>query len=174
MFHQPFPEAVDPRQFAEQRRQLRGRVAISEMPRLADLVGSEAGSSEAELSFEIGEGRRPEIRGWVRGEVERICQRCLQRMPESLSAEFELTVVDSDEEAERLSADRDPLVANKRAISIAALLEDELILALPIIALHPSGSPCAEQAAAAAEQAGPVEPQRKNPFAVLASLKRKD
>jgi uncharacterized protein len=57
-------------------------------------------------------------------------------------------------------------------LRLAEVIEDELVLALPIVALHPEGSVCAARVPTAVAVQKPVEPEpRKNPFAALAQLK---
>jgi len=48
-------------------------------------------------------------------------------------------------------------------LALAELVEDELILALPVVALHGSGSSCAAPAAAETDE-------RASPFAVLKDI----
>ncbi|MEE8380184.1 MAG: YceD family protein, partial [Gammaproteobacteria bacterium] len=89
-----------------------------------------------------------------------------------------LGIVPSREAAKSLPDSYDPLVVSGDEISIASILEDELILALPIVAMHEiencsqgkaSGSENLEQEAG---QENMPSSKRENPFAVLAQLKK--
>lgn len=96
------------------------------------------------------------------------CQRCLQSMDVVLQTDSELAVVSSDEAAGSLPQSLDPVVVEHGTLSIADLVEDELILALPLAPMHQTG-PCAEAAESGeSEQRGDGE----NPFSVLKGLKR--
>jgi uncharacterized protein len=82
-----------------------------------------------------------------------------------------LAFVEGIDEAEMLPESLDPVVVENGLVILMDLIEDELLLALPQVAMHPPG----ECVAHAGEHvpAGD-EPLGKNPFAVLAELKRND
>jgi uncharacterized protein len=111
------------------------------------------------------------------------CQRCLQPLRAVLQAQRRLRFVDTEEEAARLDElSEDDVLALPRRLDLRELVEDELILALPIVPRHdtcprplPSGA-LAEPGFAAGSQA-PVagddaDPTRQRPFAGLAALRR--
>ena len=74
----------------------------------------------------------------------------------------------TEEQAKALPADLDPLLVTGERMTLAEVLEEELLLALPLIALHDQcpNSPLDESGEADEEQIKP-----DNPFAVLAHLK---
>ncbi len=97
-------------------------------------------------------------------EVELPCQRCLQPMAVALVVDRRFRFVADEAEAERLDADsEDDVLAVAPALDLHALLEDELILALPLVPRHEH---CTLPAAAAADGAA------AHPFAGLAALRR--
>ncbi|MDP1159869.1 YceD family protein, partial [Klebsiella variicola] len=57
-----------------------------------------------------------------------------------------------------------------RHLDARELIEDELLLALPLVPRHAN---CPQPLPGAGEQAEPEAEQRPNPFAALAALKRK-
>ncbi len=100
------------------------------------------------------------------------CQRCLQTLAEPLRVDRRLRFVRSDDEAARLDEelDDDVLVLPPR-LDLHELVEDELILALPLVPRHahcPDPLPLQDDDVVA--QATPAP----NPFAVLASLRKGD
>jgi len=98
------------------------------------------------------------------------CQRCLQPLLEPLAVDRWFRFVASEEEAELLDeeSDEDVLVAS-RAFNLQALIEDELILALPLVPRHTS---CPQPLPAAIADEAAEEPA-SNPFAALAALRRR-
>ncbi|KPJ94933.1 MAG: hypothetical protein AMJ53_04110, partial [Gammaproteobacteria bacterium SG8_11] len=98
-----------------------------------------------------------------------------------------LGVVASLAEARNLPENYEPLVADHGPLSLAELVEDEILLALPAIAMH--AEPCSmsgaknatvEQRKAADSMYNPptadfivTDEGKPNPFAVLADLKEK-
>jgi uncharacterized protein len=92
------------------------------------------------------------------------CQRCLNSMPLSLNLSFNYLigeVSDTDVSAVDIdnSDDYDLQQANK-AMDLIALIEDEIIMAMPIAPMHEGG--CAEMITQSGE--------KPNPFAVLKGL----
>ena len=98
------------------------------------------------------------------------CQRCLQPVEASLKVDRRIRFVRGEEEAATLDADiDDDVLALTRSLDLRDLIEDELLLALPLVPRHeqcpaPLQAPVAEL---------PEEEERPHPFAVLAELKGK-
>lgn len=101
--------------------------------------------------------------------VKLTCQRCLEPVAADLDVGVHLWLLRSEEQADRLPDDADFLVIDENGcIDLAAALEDELILALPLVPAHEE---CAAFPVEPCEEAEPEAPARPNPFQVLASLK---
>ena len=64
------------------------------------------------------------------------CQRCLQAMPIELSGAHQLAVVGDDEQARQLPARLEPLLVDGEMCDLWTVVEDELILSLPIVSYH--------------------------------------
>jgi len=95
------------------------------------------------------------------------CQRCLQ--PFSLPMQFEraLRFAANEAEAEALDADsEDDVLALAPAYDLRILVEDELLLAWPIVPRHDACSPPQHDPGSAGDET-------ENPFAALASLKQR-
>lgn len=97
------------------------------------------------------------------------CQRCLQALEHNLVVDRHFRFVRSAQDAERLdeSADEDVLVLTPR-LDLHELLEDELILALPLVPRHQGSCPAPLPQPADELSAPAAAP---NPFAVLAALR---
>jgi len=96
------------------------------------------------------------------------CQRCLQTMTQTLRVDRRFRFVRNEEQAAELDEESDDdVLALPTRLDLVALLEDELILALPIVPRHDScPQPLPIQPAAEAdEEAAP------HPFAALAALR---
>ena len=98
------------------------------------------------------------------------CQRCLQPMAETLVLDRWFRFVGSEDEAERLDEDseEDVLVMSRR-FDLLELLEDELILALPLVPRHETCPQPLPMSAGADEVGDETAPE--NPFAALAALR---
>jgi uncharacterized protein len=173
MSSQALPGLVDPIRYAEEGRQLEGSIELARMPRLAGMLLDSAGAVTVTLAFGLDEDGTPCLRGGYQANVSVLCQRCLQAMRLALAGEFALAMVADEQAAASLAERYDPLLVGDEPISLAEIIEDELILELPMVPRHElSACPAAGApwfAGNPGESAGAVA---KNPFAALAALKQ--
>ncbi|NIP71652.1 MAG: DNA-binding protein [Gammaproteobacteria bacterium] len=163
---------MDPRRLAREGRQLAGRLPLASMQRLGPYLHGTEGEVEVELAFGIDVVGITYVRGSARARVELVCQRCLEPMAAELEAQFALGVVASEREGEQLPETYEPLVAGDEPIQLAGVIEDELILAMPIIARHRLEE-CPASERASASVSGPEAGADSHPFAILKKLKTK-
>ena len=173
MYSERLPVHVDPLRMVEARRVLHGSIALAEMARLLGSVVRADG--EVAVSLEFGtdvEGIRY-LQGRLRAVVGLECQRCLETMDFPIDSQFALALVRSMAEAENLPSHYEPLLLDGEPLFLRDVIEDELLLALPIVAKHPTGEcELAQPEQAAADiQTDPDSTRKDSPFAVLAGLK---
>lgn len=134
----PLPLHIDPVKFAEQRQVLDGFIGLKSMRRLAEVAQKTFDKERAEVHLEGGvdeQGTRF-LKGKIKAVLPLICQRCMKTMEYSIEDDFLATPVSSEEEANLISSQYDPLILDENEISLLAFIEEELILALPIVPLH--------------------------------------
>ena len=149
-----------------------GSVAVRSLPRLASALAADSGTVNVELQARPEVGGRIVVTGRIRAPLEMTCQRCLEPVTLEVEAEPRLAWVKSDAEMEVLPPEYDPLLSVDGRVAVAELVEDELLLALPLTPKHADGA-CREIRKPAARSAPVIEEEnRKNPFADLAKLKR--
>jgi uncharacterized protein len=165
------PEFVDPRKLAHVGQTLAGRIAVKRMQRLVSAVNRADEWVDTELEFGRDQQGIACVRGRATVKVELLCQRCLEPVEVLLQPEISLGVVRSEEQTAQLPAAYEPLIVGDEPVSLAALVEDELILALPTVAIHDAQA-C--HASAEGEEAGDEteSSSKPNPFAVLETLKK--
>ncbi|MBS4096522.1 MAG: DUF177 domain-containing protein [Sulfuricella sp.] len=159
---------IDSLEFARHGQHLVGEIAVADLPRLRDLLLSDNGLLRYRLSGEISVLDRPRLALNVSGELALECQRCLDELvfPVDVSVRLELVkdgesfipVEEEDDSVDLISADS--------AMDVMALVEDEVLLCLPIAPMHPP-EVCREKDCRVAPELDEV-----NPFKVLASLKK--
>ncbi len=92
--------------------------------------------------------------GWPRAEVEldarveMICQRCLRPMDVAVSTDSPVVLVESEAAAQQAPAESETFLLTEAQLRIDALVAEELLLALPLVPLHPQCEPAAGLAAA--------------------------
>lgn len=172
---QQWARQLDYRRRAVDGSQIEGRLTLSDLPRTREVVvdGSQA-SVDVALAFEEDPQRRVVLTGRVKTALMLACQRCLQ--PTEVPMDFRAAgvVVSSDEAAAAVPRQWEPILTEGDTLDVHALVDDELLLALPMT-VQCDRPEC--RAAYDTEQKTPEEPparDKPNPFAALASLKRDD
>jgi len=147
-----------------------GEITMDRLPRVRELLRDASTAEPVRLCFEFLRtpwGARS-IRGRIRAELPMTCERCLQGMALTVDQPFELLIDARDEDE---SSGLEIIQTEDGWLDLFALVEEELILALPIIRRHDDAG-CNEYWRPAGPQAG-AEAKRDNPFAALAALKGK-
>ena len=171
MFSGQLPQLIDPRKFADQGIQIDGETSIGNLPRLAEYRDSNHEMVTVSLQFGRDEDDRRRITGTVNASLAMPCQRCLEPVTYQIEAHVDLVMVWDEEQMKALPEHLDPMMVSEEKMPLADLLEEEVLLAMPLVALHET---CPTRLVE--EQAEPESDsaeKRDNPFAVLAQLKRK-
>jgi uncharacterized protein len=168
------PDFADPRRLCSLGKVYEGALPLGQMPRLAPLLTSTEGDAAFVLAFDRDAEGRHIVTVRVEAEVALQCQRCLGSMRTKVAQDAQLAVVSGPDEAERLPEELDPLLAEEGEVRLRDLVEDELLLALPVAPVH-APSDCGvslEQINAAEATTGDEQGRRgDNPFSALAELK---
>jgi uncharacterized protein len=162
------PVLIDPLSFAERGKRLLGEIKINELSRLSDILLDSSGEIEIDFSFDK-EGRVPVIVGEIKANLIAECQSCLKQVVLPVDKYFKLGMVLTDEQADRLTSDYEPLFLQGEKISLNDLVEDELLLALPDFPKH--SEVCVEREETEAVNNDEQQMDSNNPFSVLAKLK---
>jgi len=161
------PERIDIARLADSQATLDGSVPVARFVRLAEQLASREGSVAATFVFGREDGREV-VSGRIEGRLTLVCQRCLGGVEVPVVARVDLVRVADDAGAAEVDGAHDPFVAPTREVVLSELIEDELILALPLVPMHQDDAGCTPPGVA--PQGG--DQRRENPFAALASLKK--
>ena len=172
------PLRLDVAAFAKAAGELEGRWPLRQFDRLTESAVADAlAAAHGDVAWRARGESRP-LRGgdtqpWLHlsatTRVPLECQRCLQAVDVPLAIERSFLFVHGEDAAAQLDTDsEDDVLALTRALDLRELIEDELLLALPIVPRH---EVCPVPLVA---PTGPEEPlaEKPNPFAALAALKR--
>ncbi|MGM3176148.1 23S rRNA accumulation protein YceD [Dickeya lacustris] len=167
------PLTLDAVRTAQKRLDYVGVYAAEQVMRVAESVVSVDSDVNATLSFNIDSQRLAVIDGHADVTVTLLCQRCSRPFEHQVHTTFCFSPVVNDEQAEALPEAYEPVEVNEFGeVDLLAMIEDELILSLPIAPVHDSEH-CEVSDADLVFGQLPAEAEKPNPFAVLASLKRK-
>ncbi len=176
MTTRPFdPRRLDIERFAAEEATLEGCWPLRDLVRLAETAAAAPGLDDEVRWHARGErrsARGEEPQTWLHlGASCRLalqCQRCLQPVATDLAVQRELRFVAGEDAATQLDAESDyDVLALSRALDLQELIEDELLLAMPLVPLH---EVCPEPLPFANEE----DEAAAHPFAGLAALRRGD
>ena len=129
---------IDTLDFARKALEIHDTIAVSQFSRLADCLSTPDGALEYRLAGYVDADRKSGLKLDIRGKLMLICQRCLGPMPFDLEAHAKFLIVRDEAsipEAEDEDDAIDYLVAETQ-MSVMALIEDELLLSLPLAPKH--------------------------------------
>jgi uncharacterized protein len=165
----PLPEYVDTRKGFNATGSVCGEIALSRLARVTSCVVTDEACITADLRFWIDEFGRKRITGQVQAQLQVQCQRCLEPLSIAVADEVNLMLVADEAAAKSLEEEFDPWINEDHKIVIADLVDEPLVLALPIVSFHQTG-PCSERGMYSTGAEVGDEVKRSNPFAVLASF----
>ncbi|MFC3609067.1 YceD family protein [Stutzerimonas tarimensis] len=168
MLKDQIPSHIDPRKLADRGATLKGVLPLVKLERLADALESKDGVIDVSLAFERDQQRAVVVHSRLEVGVKMICQRCLELVELPIQSECDYAVVNEGANTQHLPSGYDVLEVGEDPLDLLALVEDELLLALPIVPLH-DPKDCQ---APGSDEPEPDEVKRSNPFSVLAQLKR--
>ncbi len=156
---------------------VRGSLAAADVPRLRETLDALT-DIQVDLAFDLDASARPRVTGTAQASVRAECQWCLEPVELKLTAELRALIAVGEEQAQRWWADDQPehiLVVAKEQLDVAALVEDELLTALPsqlcVDATCERRPPAAFGPQERSEESA-IEGERTRPFAAaLAALK---
>lgn len=170
------PDYVDARKIFAQQAVIKGTIPVSRLTRFCELVTATQGDVQVTMKFALDESNKRIIQGELDTQAQVICQRCLEPMQIALHDEFTLAVVDSESQSESLPKDLDPWICEDIKLVLAEVIEEQLILCMPIVSYHENN--CIEKLSFEAAQKksnGAANGAGKpNPFDILKTLKDKD
>jgi uncharacterized protein len=164
--------SIDAREFAQLGQVQEGRLPLAGLSRLAVLLCDTGGDVEYRLQGSVDKHGKMGLALKIRSRVRVVCQRCLAPMELPLEVDNRFRLIDSEpgwsaETAEVDAGEEDEIVADA-ALDVVALVEDELLLALPFAPRHEH----CKLAGGGSENAGSDGiTGRESPFGVLARLK---
>ena len=157
-------------ELARQEARVVRELPASELRRLTELAPG-VGTLSVDMVFSKDDTGRPWVQGTLTSILRPTCQRCLAAGDWPVRLTFRLCIVRDGTVASELAEQADVLGAESESVSIADVIEDELLLAVPERLCSEEPCPNAPALSFPAGEA-PVDEARDNPFDVLSQLKR--
>ena len=164
----PLPELADPIRLCAGGSEFSGTLALAEFDRLRQALASDAGEVTFTVEFARDERGINTVHGTLDTTLNLLCERCARPFDLPVHADWQLAAVSSLAEADRLPEDYEPLLVGEELTRLRDVIEDEVLLALPLVPKHPESEDCKP---VATRDEG-KESGQDSPFAVLEELKR--
>lgn len=175
------PRRFDARAFAVAEEVLKGEEPLASFDRLSAEIHAD-GEGGSPVRWEVRGEARPDAAGqpsvWMRLcaslDLPVRCQRCLGPVVVPLEVDrwFRFVADESMAEAEDDQSEEDVLALEPKP-DLLALIEDELLMAMPLVPMHDvCPQPLSPAAGASPDEEAATEEGRPNPFATLARLKK--
>jgi len=162
MYARPFIDSLD---FARNGQRISGEAPVAELPRLQDMLEDPQGILSYAIRGGVDKHGEHFLDVSVSGRCKVRCQRCLEGMDYPIQLDTHLILRDqtSLDQLEDEEVEFDSILADAK-MDVLNLLEDEILLSLPIAPRH-------EQGACQAAGGENRHQEELHPFAALAKLK---
>ncbi|APZ42666.1 YceD family protein [Acidihalobacter ferrooxydans] len=166
------PLRLDPLKAADQGRSYHATIPLVGLGRLVDALAANGGDVECDFAFYRDTDGRRKLKLSYRSDLVLRCERCLGPLDYRVEGENVLRLVDAAMEV--ADEDEDVLQVGDDGIRLHDVIEDELLLALPLIPRHTITDDCAPEALRWLKETdadAAIETQTANPFDILKKLK---
>lgn len=170
------PDRLDAWRAVAARRQFEGVLPLAALTRLAPMLADREGEVRYAIAFDRDEHGAAFVEVVASVGLPLVCQRTLERFVLPVRIEQRLGIVRSESDEASLPPGWEPLLAPDGAVDLAAVLEDELILAVPLVPVGPGELPPDGIVWSTVDRdtAAPEAPGVASPFAALDRLRRGD
>lgn len=164
-----FPDSVDPWRLAQARRQFAGSLQLEVLQRLRGMLADSEGELHYRIEFGNDEFDIAYMDLLVDAGLPMICQRTMKPFVQQVRIDQRLGLIGNEAEEAALPEHYEALLVVDGQLHLRDVIEDELILAVPLVALSP-GAPLESIPVGQGPEGEPESPP--NPFAVLGQLKK--
>ena len=144
------------------------RLGLSQLPRVGEAGALDGSHVTAQLDFGTFDGRVT-VAVRVQGEVVLVCQRCLKPCACEIDESAALALAERD--TDEVPGGYEPLLGDPERLSLTAVIEEQVLLGLPLVPMHANAAQCGAAAAAlATAEDETAADEKQRPFANLRQL----
>ena len=172
------PKFLDATKLARKNSIIEGSLLFSSLDLLSEYQSCENAKLTGTFKFHLGKNGRVFVDGTINVGLQLICQRCMQPMLHPISSEFTLVCIDNQDQEKQLAVEGyESVLLNNGKLEVPNLIQEEVLLAIPIVAYHKTEDCTGHQSYSCADklvstdQNHPKSSNSNNPFAILKNLK---
>ena len=153
-------DRIEPETFGTKPKVWKGVLRPGDLPRVADLVASPEGELRYEVTGALDKQRRKVVSCIIKGFAQLTCRVSMEHFRYEIDVEDRLVLVDDESHLPpiEMESEEEDFVVADGPLDVRVLVEDAVILALPMIPRKPG----IEEVPKPADK-----PQRESPFAAL-------
>jgi len=162
---------IDPLDFVQNTGTHHGKIPVDALVRLHDFLFDKEGRLIYQISGQFDKHEKPSLHLEIKGKIHLSCQRCLGKLEHTIDLQTSLVLVKTEAELDQADKDEtaDAILATPDMDGVS-LIEDEIILSLPISSCHTEGE-CSMQELESIKNSL-TNKQSAHPFAALLALKK--
>jgi uncharacterized protein len=161
------PNFIHPSKLARQNGCLKGAVPSDQMSRLRPLLVADLEPVELIVQGGVDAEGYSYVRCVFTAMLKLKCQRCLRSVEHKADVDSWLVPVDNELDGGQLPEHYDPLVTNDKLASLSDMVEDELLLSLPVVPRHDFGKCPVAMPESLQQEPEEEKSERIKPFADL-------
>ena len=172
---EPWSQPSDVDRLTDRQADVAFEIPLKRLPRVQAHIAGAGGTVRGVAHFRREAGFRV-VEIEMEGEAKLVCQRCLAPMTWPLDGESRAAIVAAESDADRVPQEFETVHAPDDRIRVGDLVEEELLLALPLVPLHAEPDECATEGdvpGAVEEDAAP-EHETQRPFEQLGELLKRN
>ena len=172
---EPWSQLIDVDRLADRQADVAFDIPLSRLPRVQAQIAGAQGTVHGVAHFRREAGFRI-VELELEGEAKLVCQRCLAPLTWPLASETRVAIVANEKDADGVPQEFETVHATDDRIRVADLVEEELLLTLPLVPLHESAEECQTvqgEVPTPAEEAAPA-PDTQRPFERLGELLKRN
>ncbi|TZF89650.1 YceD family protein [Cognatilysobacter lacus] len=168
----PVPETLDAWRQVTARRGVEGRVPLASLRRLASLLDAPDGEVTFSLEFDRDSLGIAYVEVRAEAELPLVCQRTLERFLLPVRIDQRMGLIREEADEAGLPEEYEALLVDPSGeLRTLDVVEDELILAVPVVPISPDSQAVDKEWGGGG--ADDTAAEKPNPFAALAALKKK-
>lgn len=162
---------IDPLDFVQNAGIHHGKIPVDALVRLHDFLFDKEGELIYQISGQFDKHEKPSLHLEIKGKIHLSCQRCLGKLSHTVDLQTFLALVKTEVELDQADEDdtADAILATPD-MDVISLIEEEIILSLPISSCHTEGK-CSVQELESINDSL-TNKQSEHPFAALLALKK--
>jgi uncharacterized protein len=171
---EPWSQLSDVDRLADRQADVAFEIPLSRLPRVQAKIAGAKGTVRGVAHFRREAGFRvAEIE--MEGDAKLVCQRCLSPMIWPLEGESRVAIVAAESDADRVPQEFETAHAPDDRVRVSDLVEEELLLTLPLVPLHADPSECKAQDEAPEihDESAPAQ-ETQRPFERLGELLKRN